>query len=142
MDKSGSFNAAYVTLLSSSQYTAGALTLWHTLRQVGSRYPLVVMHPPWLPKRDLDILRNVGIILRVVEPLQPPVHKWRARPEDARFADTWIKLRVFELVEFSVRHAKPIFIPRAHLLFAHSLPPVWRLALTICCLALTACRTA
>ena len=95
MNKSGSFNATH---------TAGALTLWYILHQVGSLYPLLGMNPPQLPKKYLDILRKLSIVLRVVETLQPPVRKWRTSPEDTRFADTWIKLRVLELVEFSVRH--------------------------------------
>jgi len=92
---------AYVTLLTKSSYLAGVLVLNHSLRQVDAGYPLVVMVTPSLPEEARGLLRNCAIRTREVASLYPPVQHTLA-DHDSRFADTWTKLRAFELQEFKV----------------------------------------
>ncbi|KAF8898615.1 nucleotide-diphospho-sugar transferase [Infundibulicybe gibba] len=95
-----SINGAYVTLLTKSSYLPGTLVLNYGLRSVGSKYPLVVMVTPTLPADARNVLKKQGIPLRDIEPLQPQEGKHALATHDARFADTWTKLRGFELVEY------------------------------------------
>ncbi|KAG6816287.1 hypothetical protein H0H87_007230 [Tephrocybe sp. NHM501043] len=92
--------AAYVTLLTKTSYLAGTLVLDYGLRAVNSKYPLVVMVTPTLPSEARDVLRNHGILTREVDSLQPKEGSHSLSTHDARFADTWTKLRGFELVEY------------------------------------------
>lgn len=85
--------AAYATLLTKSAYLPGALVVNYGLRSVGSRYPLVVMVTPALPDEARDVLKKRGIIVRDVDPLQPSDGTHQLAAHDARFADTWTKLR-------------------------------------------------
>ncbi|KAF8973912.1 nucleotide-diphospho-sugar transferase [Flammula alnicola] len=92
---------AYVTLLTTTSYLAGVLVLDHCLRAVNSKYPLVVMVTPSLPEDVRAVLRKRPIPTREVEWLQPPTGTHTLHVHDARFADTWTKLRGFELVEYN-----------------------------------------
>ncbi|KAG5718848.1 hypothetical protein E4T56_gene6329 [Termitomyces sp. T112] len=92
--------AAYVTLLTKTSYLAGTLVLDHGLRAVASKYPLVVMVTPSLPLEARDVLRMRGILTREVDSLQPREGSHSLAAHDARFADTWTKLRGFELIEY------------------------------------------
>jgi len=83
---------AYVTLLTRASYLAGVLVLDYCLRAVGSKYPLVVMVTSSLPEDARAVLRKRCIITREVTSLQPPGQHTLAS-HDARFADTWTKLR-------------------------------------------------
>lgn len=84
---------AYVTLLTKTSYLAGVLVLDYCLRSVKSRYPLVVMVTPSLPGDVREILTRRQIQMIDVEPLNPPAGKHTLDNHDARFADTWTKLR-------------------------------------------------
>jgi hypothetical protein len=84
---------AYVTLLTKTSYLAGVLVLHSCLRAVNSKYPLVVMVTPSLPEDARAVLRKRRICIREVKSLQPPEGKHTLAPHDARFADTWTKLR-------------------------------------------------
>lgn len=88
-----SLKAAYVTLLTKSSYLPGTLVLDHGLRAVKSKYPLVVMVTRELPKEARDALRKRGILIREVDHLQPAEGRHTLAAHDARFADTWTKLR-------------------------------------------------
>ncbi|KAF9532047.1 nucleotide-diphospho-sugar transferase [Crepidotus variabilis] len=94
-----SSKCAYVTLLTKPSYLAGVLVLDHCLRAVHSRYPLVVMITSSLPEEARLVLRKRSIRTREVKALDPPLHHTLAS-HDSRFADTWTKLRGFELVEY------------------------------------------
>lgn len=85
--------AAYVTLLTKTSYLAGTLVLDHSLRGVHSKYPLVVMVTPSLAPEAREILRMRGILTRDVQKLQPREGAHTLTAHDARFADTWTKLR-------------------------------------------------
>ncbi|KAI0257592.1 glycosyltransferase family 8 protein [Lactifluus subvellereus] len=91
--------AAYVTLLTRDSYLPGALTLHYSLKSVRSRYPLVVLFTPSLPQRTREALIRRNVQLREIQPLQPEDGYVLAK-QDERFADTWSKLRAFELAEY------------------------------------------
>lgn len=91
---------AYCTLITRSSYLAGVIILAHTLRKHGSPYPLIVLYTDTLSSNAIDVLRaesqRNGLILHPVSALLP------AGPVSLiaeRFADTWTKLRVFQLHE-------------------------------------------
>ncbi|KAI5897609.1 glycosyltransferase family 8 protein [Schizophyllum commune H4-8] len=89
---------AYATLLTKEAYLAGVLVLEQGLRAVGSKYPLVVMVTPALPAAARRVLTKRGIPMRDIEGLYPAVA--RHTLADARFEETWTKLKVFELEEY------------------------------------------
>ncbi|TFK43723.1 glycosyltransferase family 8 protein [Crucibulum laeve] len=91
---------AYVTLLTKSSYLPGTLVLDYGLRAVGSKYPLVVMATPALPAEARKVLHKCGIPIREVNTLIPEEGAHTLNNHDARFADTWTKLRAFELAEY------------------------------------------
>lgn len=93
-------NAAYVTLLTRENYLPGALVVDHCLKAVHSKYPFVVMITPELSQRARDVLTKRGITVREIQSLQPSSGSHTLATHDARFADTWTKLRGFELVEY------------------------------------------
>ncbi|KAH9835701.1 nucleotide-diphospho-sugar transferase [Rhodofomes roseus] len=92
--------AAYVTLLTKSAYLPGALVLHHSLLSVGAKYPLVVMVTPSVGQDIRDTLTRRGMIVRTVDHLTPREGAHTLSPHDARFGDTWTKLRAFELTEY------------------------------------------
>ena len=85
--------AAYATLLTRTSYLPGVLVLEYTLRSVGSEYSLVVMATPALPQEARDILARRRITVIDIQSLQPPAGLHTLSAHDARFADTWTKLR-------------------------------------------------
>jgi len=94
------FKAAYATLLTKTSYLPGVLVLEHTLRSVGSEYALIVMATPALPAEARDILAQRGIGVVNIQSLQPRPGLHTLSVDDARFADTWTKLRAFELTDY------------------------------------------
>lgn len=96
------FNYAYCTLITRSSYLAGVVVLAHTLKESGSAYPLIVLYTDSLPQSSLQVLQTESsksnLILRPVSALLPRknVHVHLIAE---RFADTWTKLRVFQLHE-------------------------------------------
>ncbi|PCH33510.1 glycosyltransferase family 8 protein [Wolfiporia cocos MD-104 SS10] len=92
--------AAYVTLLTKAAYLPGALVLHFCLVSVGSRYPLVVMVTPGLSQDVRGVLARRNIIMREVDHLLPEEGTHKLSAHDARFQDTWTKLRAFELAEY------------------------------------------
>ncbi|MCJ1306955.1 hypothetical protein MMC25_000599 [Agyrium rufum] len=96
---------AWTTVLTRSSYLAGVLILAYTLQRQKSKYPLIVLVTPTLDSSsvralELEAKQNPLLIIHHVEMLYP-VHN--RREEDliaARFADTWTKLRVFEMTEY------------------------------------------
>jgi len=49
-----------------------------------------------------DILSKMGIAMHEISPLQPQEGTHSLSAHDARFGDTWSKLRVFEMTEYDV----------------------------------------
>lgn len=105
MTKGVAKSCAYVTLITRASYLAGVVILAHTLRKHGSQYPLVVLYTPTLSDNALQALRleadESNIILRPCDVLLPPKNIHVTLIAE-RFADTWTKLRVFELAEYDV----------------------------------------
>ncbi|KAI0651700.1 glycosyltransferase family 8 protein [Trametes meyenii] len=91
---------AYLTLLTTKDYLPGVLVLHKSLADAGSKYPLVVMATPALPAEVRDVVMRRGIGIKDVDPLYPKEGEHELALHDARFAETWTKLRVFELVEY------------------------------------------
>jgi hypothetical protein len=85
-------NAVYATLLTKDSYFPGVLVLERSLKSVQSQYPLVVLVTPSLPQRTRDALSRRKIQTREIQPLKPENGPVLAG-HDARFADTWMKLR-------------------------------------------------
>ncbi|KAI0025792.1 nucleotide-diphospho-sugar transferase [Xylariomycetidae sp. FL0641] len=95
---------AYITLITRASYLAGVVILAHTLRQHGSRHPLIVLYTPCslaahaVRALELEAAAHAGLLeLRTCAPLRPPGDAQVSLIAE-RFADTWTKLRVFEAV--------------------------------------------
>lgn len=96
-------NYAYATLITRSSYLAGVVILADSLRKQGSQYPLVVLYTSNLNVDAVRALkleaRSSNIILQQCDHLLPPKGTEVTLIAE-RFADTWTKLRVFELFGF------------------------------------------
>lgn len=99
---SASSKFAYCTLITRSSYLAGVIILAHTLKKYNCAYPLIVLYTDTLPADSVHALEleapKTNLILRRVSVLLPRknIHVHLIAE---RFADTWTKLRVFELHE-------------------------------------------
>jgi hypothetical protein len=101
---SSSRKCAYIVfLLSTPSYLPGILVLNHSLQKVKSAYPLIVAINPSVPPEARQALEEAGLEIRVVRPLKP---SGKVTLIAERFADTWTKLAVFDLVEFEVSPEK------------------------------------
>ena len=90
-------SAAYATLLTTPAYLPGVLVLHACLVAVGSKYPLVAMVTPSLSSEARDVVARRGIIIRDIDHLYPTEGTHKLAEHDARFADTWTKLRYVTL---------------------------------------------
>jgi alpha-N-acetylglucosamine transferase len=96
-------NACWATLLTRTSYLQGALVLNQSLVKHKSAYPLVVFATKELPLDAREVLQSKGIWIRDIEYLEPSAEtKGELDEHDRRFADTWTKLRCFEMVEYEV----------------------------------------
>ncbi|KAI1134484.1 nucleotide-diphospho-sugar transferase [Hypoxylon sp. FL0543] len=92
---------AYATLITRASYLAGVVILAETLRKHQAAYPLIVLYtatllPAAVRALELESPRS-NLILHQCHPLIPPSDAKPAALIAERFADTWTKLRVFEL---------------------------------------------
>ncbi|KIJ45639.1 glycosyltransferase family 8 protein [Sphaerobolus stellatus SS14] len=92
---------AFATLLTKESYLAGVLVLHHSLQAVNSRHELVVMVTPTLSQRARRLLQRTNLRIKEIERLLPEQNRHTVDSPDARFADTWTKLRAFELTEYN-----------------------------------------
>ena len=97
---------AWVTLLTKTSYLQGCLVLNHSLQRVKSKYPLVVFATPELPEQARSILQRKGIRVRDIKYIDPPKQGKELDEHDQRFADTWTKLRCFEMTEYEVSYSE------------------------------------
>ncbi|GAA5912211.1 hypothetical protein JCM8208_000933 [Rhodotorula glutinis] len=88
---------AFVTLLTNAKYLPGLLVLDHTLKQVGTKYPLVVLTTPSFPEEHLALLEALGMGTKRIELLEP---RGEMMLIAERFKDTWSKLQAFALDEY------------------------------------------
>jgi len=93
-------NGAFVTLLTKDEYLPGALVVDLCLREVSSVYPFVVLATDTLSRDARDVLQRRGVRVRDVSPLAPLSNTHTLAAHDARFADTWTKLRAFGILEY------------------------------------------
>ena len=134
--------AAYATLLTRASYLPGVITLAFTLAKQSSAYPLLVLVTHGLSSSALQALElesrlNPLIQIRRVSPLLPEAHQRSGQdPITPRFADTWTKLRVFELTDFgAIAYLDADTVVRANVdeLFDWPLPgPDWLAATAAC----------
>lgn len=88
----------WTTLITNTRYLSGLLTLDHSLKAVGSRFPLVALYTDSFPAAGRAALAARGIPAQRVPYLLPrlPVDY----SNDPRFYDCWSKLTPFSLTEF------------------------------------------
>ena len=94
---------AWVTLLTKQSYTPGVITLAYSLNDHASAYPLVVLVTPSLERSSIEALnleaKHSNLVVKSIEPLLLPNNQ-KGTLIAERFADTWTKLRAFELFEY------------------------------------------
>lgn len=90
---------AWVTLLTQPTYVPGVETLWRSLQNSGSPWPLVVMVTPGIDLAVRESLTADGCVIREV-PILGPDPSLAHRYANARFADVWSKLAVWTLTEY------------------------------------------
>lgn len=88
----------WTTLITNTKYLTGLFTLEYSLRNVGSKYPLVALYTESFEEEGLEALDRRGIRKQKVEYLLPKAHKDYST--DPRFYDCWSKLQPFSLVEY------------------------------------------
>lgn len=103
---------AWVTLLTRTSYLAGCLVLNASLKKANSAYPLVVFATSDLPQEVRQVLESFHIPVHDIEFLEPRDNKVVLAEHDHRFADTWTKLRCFELVQYEVSVERALVVPR------------------------------
>lgn len=88
----------WTTLITNTAYLSGLLTLDASLKQVGSKYPLLALYTDSFPEEGRAALDLRKIPRRRIPYLLPRVHK--DFTNDPRFYDCWSKLTPFSLIEY------------------------------------------
>lgn len=88
----------WTTLITNTAYLSGLLTLDYSLKQVGSKYPLVALYTDGFPPEGHAALKARGIPSKRVPYLLPSMPK--EYTNDPRFYDCWSKLTPFNLTEY------------------------------------------
>ncbi|KAF7538750.1 hypothetical protein G7054_g2674 [Neopestalotiopsis clavispora] len=88
----------WVSLITKSSYLPGLLTLDYSLKETGSKYPLVALYTDTLEDHSRKEILSRGIPMQHVETLRPSQHMEYSN--DPRFYDTWTKLACFSLVQY------------------------------------------
>ena len=82
---------AWVTLRTLPSYLPGTVVLDHSLKAVGSKYPLIAMVSHDLPTECREVLTIRGIEIVEINKLAPKVQDPRIK--DERFKECWSKLK-------------------------------------------------
>ena len=90
---------AWATLLTQPGYLVGVQALQKSLRNVASRYPLVVMVTENIDALSRQTLEAEGCLVREVQPVSPN-SSLEHHYANARFSEVWTKLAVWQLTEF------------------------------------------
>lgn len=90
------YTKAWVTLLTNAKYAVGVQVLARSLQKVQSQYPLVVLYTATIPESVLNLLSRSGCVTRPTQPILP---EGRIDYMWDYYADTWTKLRAWELDE-------------------------------------------
>jgi hypothetical protein len=88
----------WTTLITNTDYLSGLLTLDYSLKQVGSKYPLVALYTDSFPNEGHAALDARGIPKKAIPYLLPATTKDFSN--DPRFYDCWSKLTPFSLIEY------------------------------------------
>ncbi|KAK5135858.1 hypothetical protein LTR08_004507 [Meristemomyces frigidus] len=89
----------WTTLITNTAYLPGLLTLDFSLKECGSKYPLVALYTDEFPNEGHKALDARGISKKRVEYLLPTTEK-SFDETDSRFYDCWSKLTPFSLTEY------------------------------------------
>ncbi|MEZ3499077.1 glycosyltransferase family 8 protein [Pantoea sp. KPR_PJ] len=90
---------AWVTLLTQPDYLVGVKALHRSLKQSGTRWPLVVMTTDAIPLADREALQAEGCRVHPVDPLYPN-SELEPYYASAQFGEVWTKLRAWQLTDF------------------------------------------
>jgi inositol 3-alpha-galactosyltransferase len=136
---------AYCTLITRASYLAGVIVLAHTLKEHKSKYPLIVLYTSSLSADAVRALelesKRTNLILHPIDVLLPR-KELKLLLIATRFADTWTKLRVFQLHEAFPQFKTICYLdadmtirkPLGHIFTEHPLPgPDWIAANHVCC---------
>jgi len=88
----------WTTLITNTKYLSGLLTLDYSLKQSGSKYPLIALYTDSFPEDGLAALTRRGIPKQKIGYLLPA--KTKDYTNDPRFYDCWSKLAPFSLTQF------------------------------------------
>ncbi len=88
----------WTTLITNTAYLSGLLTLDYSLKQHGTKYPLVALYTDSFPQEGKDALDARKIPRKRIPYLLPKTPK--DFTNDPRFYDCWSKLAPFSLVEY------------------------------------------
>ena len=93
-------NGAYATFISKDDYLPGVLVLAYCHQMVKSKYPFIILATAGLSPHARAIIRqtaitlvDIEIMLVDIEGLVPAREQYDPSVTDARFGDTWTKLR-------------------------------------------------
>jgi len=118
-------NGAYVALLTRDSYLPGVVLLHRSMQRVNSRYPLLVMFTPSLPRASVEVMKALGILTQEIPYLLP---REKVSIIAERFADTWTKLRTFEMDQYErvvMIDADMMLLQNMDELFEMNLPNDW-----------------
>ena len=90
--------SVWTTLITNTKYLSGLLTLDYSLKNNGTKYPLVALYTDTFPEEGRKALDIRKIPKKRVNYLLPSVHKDFSN--DPRFYDCWSKLTPFSLEEY------------------------------------------
>lgn len=88
----------WTTLITNTRYLSGLLALDYSLKQCGSKYPLVALYTESFPEEGLKALNARGIPTQRIGYLLPA--KTKDYTNDPRFYDCWSKLAPFSLTQY------------------------------------------
>ncbi|KAH7358014.1 glycosyl transferase family protein [Plectosphaerella cucumerina] len=89
----------YTVLITNADYLPGLFTLDHSLRSVGSKYPLVALYTDSVSAEAHAAIDRRGIPKQRIEYLLPTAG--RDYSNDPRFYDCWSKLTPFSLTQYA-----------------------------------------
>lgn len=97
-------SCCWVTLVTKATYLPGVIILAYSLSLQKSKYPLIVLVTPSLPRSALHALEsesvhNPNLQIRKIDHLKLPQSQ-KTTLIAQRFEDTWTKLRAFELTTY------------------------------------------
>ena len=97
-------NYSYITLLSDDSYIYGVILLSESLKEVKSQYPLEVLVTPNVTKPILNVLDQLQLSYKIIEPIKRDDFIDYNKKLSARFTKIWelclSKLKIWTLTQF------------------------------------------